>query len=429
MMRTRIAVNLLFFALLGVVLAIWAAGSLVHIDALERPFPVTVDFASSPGLHSDLQVTYLGVQVGRVGSVDLRPGKVAVRLELERGAEIPANTGAQVLRKSAIGEPYIDLTAPSVPSSAHLKAGDHIPVSRTRATVDYKHLFDGLGATLKAVDPADARVLVHELAAGLVGRGDSLHDLIGDTHQLTATLAANAGLLDELSIELTELTHTLAAHRAQLASGVDDLAAFTASVNASRRDLQAVLQQGPGFTKRVNALLQTARPGLDCLLGAAAEPGPPIFTPAATASVHHILTMLPTFQALLDDTAVVTPQVTYLRATALFSIAGPRAAAEYARPTPKPVTPRVNTCPASATGGTNRTAATAPAGPGAAPARTGTSTAAPEQAVRPVSSTGSSASRLLPLLPIGLAAAVLLATAARSTRALWALRRRNRPSR
>ncbi|MFA1548414.1 MlaD family protein [Actinomadura chokoriensis] len=233
----RVAVNLVFFAVLGVALAVWAVRSVIHIEALERPFTVTADFASSPGLHGDLEVTHRGVRVGEVGAVRLRGDHVAVSLNLDRDARIPADVGARVLRKSAIGEPYIELTPAAAPSegagaggSATLRGGDHIPLTRTAGTTDYRQLFDGLSRTLDAVDPRDTRTLVHELATGLGGRGDDLHDMISDTHRLTGTLAADAGTLDALSRELTRLTATLTAHRGEIASGIDDLALLTASL-------------------------------------------------------------------------------------------------------------------------------------------------------------------------------------------------------
>ncbi len=426
-MRPRILINVAFFALLGCVLSVWAATSLLHVDVVERPFPVTAEFASSPGLYPDLQVTYLGVPVGRVESVALRPGKVAVRMELDHGVKVPAGAGARVLRKSAIGEPYIELTAPAAPADGVLKAGDTVPLSRTSGTVDYQELFEGLGDTLKAVDPDDTRTLVHELAVGVNGRGETIRDLIGDADQLTATLAANSGLLDQLATELTDVTGTLAAHRTRLADTAGNLADVTAEVRAASGDLVTVLQQGPGFLDQVESLLQTSRPGLDCLLTAGATPGPSIFNERTAATLRHVLTMLPTFQALVEDIAVVTPQATYLRATALVSLAGPKAAADYPDPLPKPARSAAPVCSATpgASKADKRSSGTPrePDANGESPA--GDATPVPLRRVADGSETESSGG-ILPLLPVGLAAAVLAVVAARSIRTYWSGRRSGR---
>ncbi|MDN3351310.1 MCE family protein [Actinomadura sp. DC4] len=430
-MRPRILINLAFFALLGAVLAVWAASTLIRIDAIDRPFHVTADFTSSPGLHEDLQVTYLGVAVGRVGTVRLETGRVAVRLDLDHGVRVPSNVGAQVLRKSVIGEPYVDLSLPKGTPAAPLREGGRIPLSRTSTTIDYGRVFDDLGRSLDAVDPQDAHTVVHELAEGLDGRGESIRDIIGDTDQLTATLAANSGLLDDLSVRLTRLTHTLALHRGQIASSADDLAAFTASLRSSRQDFDTMLTKGPTFLHQVDSLLETSRPGLDCLLTAAAVPGPPVFTSAATERIHHLLTVIPTLQALVNDITVTTSGVTYFKARPVITLAGPTAAEEYDDPTAKPVTPEVPRCAKSrGTGSVAVSAPAEPAAPGssATPSSTPSGDSVPELGARPVSSREPATARLLPLLPIILSAVVLLAVAANTVRVVARTRSgRSRP--
>ncbi|MFB4295133.1 MCE family protein [Actinomadura sp. NTSP31] len=414
--QPRIAINLIFFALLGALLATWAVRNIITIDALEQPFPVTADFASSPGLHSDLEVTHLGVKVGRVGGVKLRNGHVEVRIEMDRGVHVPKDAGAQVLRKSAIGEPYIELTSPKAPGGGYLKAGDHIPLGRTAGTTDYKQLFTGLSDTLKAVDPRDAQTLFHEAATGLQGRGTALHDMIGDTDQLTATLAANAPALDALATQLTQLTATLTRHRYQLVSGVNDLAAFTATMRQARQDLDTVLAQGPGTLGDLDKLLQTARPGLDCLLSAAAVPTVPVFDSANQAEINHVLRMVPTLQALVSDVRVKDGKGSALRVTPVITVAGPPQAAEYATPTPKPTAPALAYCPAAA-GKDGSTSAGKPPSGNVSTARNGTKTQPPTAIpTRPISEHRSLPARTMPLLPPALAAVVVLAVVANVVR-------------
>lgn len=417
----RVAVNLVFFALLGIALAVWAVRSVIHVDVLERPFHVTADFASSPGLHGDLEVTHLGVRVGEVGSVRLRGDHVAVRLDLDRDAGIPAGVGARVLRKSAIGEPYIDLTAPPSPGSGTLQAGDHIPLARTAGTTDYKELFDGLSTTLDAVDPRDARTLVHELATGLRGRGTDLHDMISDAHRLTGTLAADAATLDALSSELTRLTATLTDHRHQIASGVNDLALFTASLRQSSRDLDSVLAHGPAALKNLHGLLQDARPGLDCLLTAAATPTAPLLTRANQKKINHVLRLVPTLQALVADVTATDASGKYLRVTPVITIAGAKAATQYTSPVPEPTAPRLTLCDAGDRKTGPAQAAEAKVKP--TPSKTPPADTTLNGETRPVSADEEHPpSRWLPLLPPVLGGVIVVAAA---FNALRALRRRN----
>ncbi|TDE27862.1 MCE family protein [Actinomadura sp. 6K520] len=419
----RVAVNLVFFVLLGIALTVWAVRSLIHIDALERPFTVTADFETSPGLHGDLEVTHLGVAVGEVGDIRLEGDHVAVTLDIRRDARVPAGVGARVLRKSAIGEPYIELTPAKTGENRTLQNGDHIPISRTAGTTDYKQLFEGLSGTLDAVDPRDTRTLVHELATGLEGRGTDLHDMISDTHRLTGTLAAEAGTLDALSRELTRLTATLATHRGDIASGVNDLALFSTSLRRSTRDLNSVLDEGPGAMRNMHALLQEARPGLDCLLSAAATPTAPLMTPENQRKITHVLRLVPTLRALVADVTDVDPTGRYIRVTPVITLTGSKAATEYTTPVAKPVAPRLTYCAANVKDPEVAAAAAkikpTPGTTGGTRPGSGAVGTSPNADLRPVSDTGDHPSaRWLPLLPPVLGGVIVLATACNALRAL-----------
>ena len=101
----RIVVNLSVFGLLFLVLMYWAFTNVIQLNAVERPYAVTAEFTTSPGLHPGYAVTYLGVQVGRIGSVSLSQSHVDAVLEIDRGTSLPADLTAAVRRKSAVGEP------------------------------------------------------------------------------------------------------------------------------------------------------------------------------------------------------------------------------------------------------------------------------------------------------------------------------------
>ncbi|TDC66101.1 MCE family protein [Actinomadura sp. GC306] len=420
----RVAINLIFFLLLGIALSVWAVRSLIHIDALERPFTVTADFETSPGLHGDLEVTHLGVAVGEVGDIRLQGDHVAVDLDIRREARIPAGVGARVLRKSAIGEPYIELTPGKADGSRTLKNGDHIPISRTAGTTDYKQLFEGISGTLDAVDPRDTRTLVHELATGLEGRGTDLHDMISDTHRLTGTLAAEAGTLDALSRELTRLTATLTAHRGDIASGVNDLALVSTSLRQSTRDMNIVLDDGPGAMRNIHALLQEARPGLNCLLTAAATPTAPLMTTENQRKINEVLRLVPTLNALVKDVTAVDPTGRYIRVTPVITLTGSKAATEYTTPVAKPTAPQLTYCDANVQDPeVAAAAAKIKPTPGARPG-TGALGTSPNADLRPVSDTEDHPSaRWLPLLPPVLGGVIVLATASNALRAL--VRRRS----
>ncbi|RAY16240.1 MCE family protein [Actinomadura craniellae] len=416
-MKPRIVLNLVAFAVLGAVMMVWALSTLVTIDVLERPVRVQAEFASSPGLRTDLEVDYLGVRVGEVGDVRLAPGRVVVDLDLDRGASVPSNAVARVLRKSAVGEPYVELSPPATgPRGRPLRAGDVIPLSRTSVTVEYKRLFESAGGLLRAVPPEDVRVLTRELAAGLEGRGQGLHDTVADLHRLTGTLADNADVLDALAVQLTQLTGTLAGSGPQLAAGVNDLAAFTGTLRGSRRELNGILERSPGFLDRMNALLRDSRPGMSCLLTAMGSRGAPVFTGRTSAELTRALSRFHhQFPELADKVLVKRPEGAYARVTLVLTVAGPVPnAQEYPQSLPDPAEPPLYSCAAARAQGGGQAGKEGTAA-GRAPDRVFT-TIAPRSADRAARGDEPGTPGWLPLLPVLVAGLVLAGTAVHTVR-------------
>lgn len=354
MRNLRIYLNLGSFALLGVVMTVWAFTTIIKLDAIEQPYRVSAEFASSPGLIRGFDVAYLGVRVGKIGEVRLAPGKIVVGLDIDKEIRLPKAATAEVRRKSAIGEPYVELSPPTTGlTGENLAPGDTIPLAKTTVPLDYKKLFEGVGRLLNAVPPKDAKTITHELATALDGRSPAIRSIIGDAHALTGTLADNSATLDDLAVQLTRLTHTLAGRKDKIASGIENTELVTASLVESRRDLNAFLDQGPGVFAQIDKLLNTARPGFSCLLTAAGLPHQPIFSPESERNVHRLLSTVPTALSLADDISDVRDGTTYGRNMFVFSVpGGPKVAEEYAEPLGPPAVPTLRACPKRApTGG------------------------------------------------------------------------------
>ncbi|TDE41424.1 MCE family protein [Nonomuraea mesophila] len=346
-MNRRIYVNLGFFVVLGVVMTVWAFSTIIRLDAIERPYRVSAEFVSSPGLVRGFDVAYLGVRVGKIGDVRLAPGRIVVGLDIDREIGLPKGVSAEVRRKSAIGEPYVELSPPATGAGGpRLAAGDTITLGRTSVPLDYKKVFEGVGKLLNAVPPEDARAITHELAVALDGRAPAIRRIIDDAHTLTGTLADNTEVLDDLAVQLTRLTRTLAGKRGELASGITDLSKVTASLRASRADLNTFLDRGPGVFARLDEAVRRSRPGFSCLLTAAGLPHEPVFSPATERNVHHLLSVMPTALSLADDISDRRGDTVYGRAAFIFSVpGGPQPAEEYARAAGPPTVPKLRACP------------------------------------------------------------------------------------
>ena len=166
---------------------------------------------------------------------------------------------------------YVDLQPiPDTDPDAgpRLAGGDRIPLERTSTPLAYSELFKAVDQLVAAIEPDDLRTLVHELAVGLDGRGDSLRQLFAGADQITEDLATNAELLDSTISDLTELTHTFAAHRGALASSFDNLAALAQTLRRSEQDVVALLEKGPTLGNSLADLAAASKHDLGCTLDA-----------------------------------------------------------------------------------------------------------------------------------------------------------------
>jgi phospholipid/cholesterol/gamma-HCH transport system substrate-binding protein len=335
----------------------------------------------------------------------------------------------QVLRKSAVGEPYVELS-PQAGSARPFANGDVIPLTRTKSTVDYQNLFRSAGNMLQAADPADLKTLTHQLAIGLNGQGQNLHDILADLDDVTQTLADHPDVLDGLAVQLTTLAGTLTDKRTQIASGLNNLAAFTATLSDSRRSLDKLLTDAPSFLQQTNSLLQTAKPGLKCLFTAFGVPAPPVFTSAnAQATLNTLDNVYAGFPKVVNDVIEQRPEGDYVRLRVLITVAGPTPnARQYAKPRPDASIPPLYNCADTTTNGKTPSPTS---GAKSDPANAmGPKAGDLFRTVKPPASREAASKDLaghwLPRFPWMVAGAVLLGTAVHTTRRVYALARQRR---
>lgn len=370
MIQRRIYVNLAAFAALFMLLCWWAVNNLVTVDSIDKPFRVTAFFEEAPGLRANVEVTYLGVRVGRIRSVDLDDGTAKVELALQRGTEVPIGLSAAVRRKSAVGEPYVALEAPTSwrPGDGYVPDdGSYvIPVEETTTPSSYGELFSSVNDLLTAVDPGDLDTTLGELSAAVAGRGDELRSLFSRGANLTTTLAARSDELDRLATELTALTGTIADKSGTIASGTDDLATLVGSLSASADDLDALLTRAPRLGQQVNDLLAASALDAACGLDHAAGISSVLARPHGLTQLVRLLFAAQTARVVLPKATIQGPDGPYLAGT--FGFAPGSLQTTYDQFIELPEPPPIEDCPGGSVGtGAAVGPSALPGGPGGPP--------------------------------------------------------------
>jgi virulence factor Mce-like protein len=179
-----------------------------------RPLTVTAQFEDAVGLYAGNAVSVLGMQVGKVTSVAPKDAYVEVKLEINRGVDLPADVQAVTVSTSILTDRHVELTPP-YRSGPTLKDGDVLSLPRTRTPVEFDR-------TLAMAD---------RLSRSLEGDGHGqgpLADLVG----IGANIASGSGqdikaALDQLSAALRLSSDNGAATKEDIRAIVNSLATLT----------------------------------------------------------------------------------------------------------------------------------------------------------------------------------------------------------
>src|SRR4051794_30801981 len=154
-MNKRTIANLVTFFVVGGLFVAWAATSLVKLDAINKPYKVRADFESAVGLLPGSEVDYLGVTYGTVSSVERITGGVRITMKMDNNKKVPENASANIFRKSALGEQYIEFDPPPeyTGGGPFLRKDALVPMERTTVPLEFSELLRSASRLVSAIPP------------------------------------------------------------------------------------------------------------------------------------------------------------------------------------------------------------------------------------------------------------------------------------
>ena len=267
-MSKRTVVNLVWFGLVASLFFVWAVRNILPLDVINKPYTIKAQFANSLGMQAGNEVAYLGVQYGSVSGVKRVPGGVLVSMKIDRNKKIPEGSTANLYRKSAIGEQYVDFAPPAnfKGTGASIKEGEVIPMARTTVPLEFSELLRSASRLVAGIPPEDVHTVVHELAVGLNGRTDSLRQLTEAGDDISKMLVARTDALDRLAVNNTRLTHVVTDHRGSLGESLADLRQLADSLKNARGDPAGLLDRGNKLLAQTADIVAHNKGNLDCSL-------------------------------------------------------------------------------------------------------------------------------------------------------------------
>lgn len=273
-MTRAVRIRLAAFVVLSAVGITYVAASYLGIvdRVTGREIVVTAQLPRSGGLFEGSEVTYRGVKIGKVASMQATKDGVDLELTLFPGTELPTDSEMYVHNLSAIGEQYLDFQ-PADEDGPYAEDGTVFTADDSALPVDEGDLLVDLDQFVGSVDQENLQVTVREL--GL---------LFGDTGRDLQRLLDNGSVFIQEASDHTEETvsllnsgltvlRTQQGQKENIRRFARDLNILTTALRASDKDLRTVLSDTPAAAREVQALMEDLEPTLPVLLNDLATVG------------------------------------------------------------------------------------------------------------------------------------------------------------
>ncbi len=252
---------------------------------------VTLELPAAGGLYRFANVTYRGVEVGKVIAVNVKPGnRVEATMSLNSSPKIPSDLQAYVRSVSAVGEQYVDLK-PRANRPPYLHDGSVIAMSATTIPQPVGPVLDRTNALLGSIPKDRFSDLVDESSRGLSGAGFDLGSLLDSGATLGRDADGVAQNARDLIQDAAPLVDTQVATADDIRGWAHSLAGVTEQLTINDPQLRTVLQSTPGFSRDVVNLLDKIKPTLPILLANLTSVGQVLLT--YNPALEQLMVLLP----------------------------------------------------------------------------------------------------------------------------------------
>lgn len=261
-------IQLVLFVVITLLISVVMLGVYIQLPTrilgIDR-YTVTVQLPQTGGLYEGANVTYRGVEIGRVVAVQLNQTGAEAVLQLKSDIPVPSDLRAEVHSMTAVGEQYVTL----LPQSAHappLKNGDVIPVRATYVPPDINSLLAATDRGLKAIPHDNLKTLVDESYTAVGGLGPQLSRLVKGTTDLAIDARKNLDslvtLIDQSKPVLDSQTNT----SDSIQAWASHLATITSQLQTNDTSVRGLLQNGGPAIEEARQLFDRLQPTLPIVL-------------------------------------------------------------------------------------------------------------------------------------------------------------------
>lgn len=261
MLTRRIQIQLIIFAILGLVATTYLGAKYVGLNPLGTGYKVTVALPDAGGSFKNGEVTYRGVPVGRIKELRTTQNGMEADLHISGDApDIPADVDVKVVNRSAIGEQYIDLRSESKGGKL-LTDGDRLTGNEDSLPPPIEDVLRS-GRDFAASVPQDSlSTVIDEFYNLSHGSSQNVARLIETSQQFVETADDNFLVSSALIDSAQRVLSTQEASATSIKSFSSDLSLIATTLSDSDKDLRALIQNSPAAAREIGRLFdQVGKP-------------------------------------------------------------------------------------------------------------------------------------------------------------------------
>ncbi len=251
---------------------------------------VKLELPAAGGLYRFSNVTYRGVQIGKVTGVKLTENGAEATMSLDTSPKIPADLEADVRSVSAVGEQYVDLR-PRTNSGPYLRDGSVITAENTSIPQPVGPMLDKVSALVDSIPEGRISDLLDESFKAFNGAGYDFQSLLDSASKVTDQVNGVSDQTQALIDNSGPLLDSQAESADAIRTWARSVSGITQQVAQDDPQVRAILQRGPGFAQEVSALLNQVKPTLPILLANLTTLGQILVT--YNPSLEQLLVLLP----------------------------------------------------------------------------------------------------------------------------------------
>lgn len=238
-------------------------GVMVANGALRDTYQLNASFAAAgQGLMQQSDVKIHGVNIGRVAGVKLENGRALVRLEIDKGEQVPVKARAIIRPKTLFGEKFVDIDPGDAEAEGPFLA-DEGTIEDTLGGFELEKILTDLYPILQVVKPEELTTLLNTLAEGGEGLGPNVNRTIVNFGALADVQARHAEDTQQFLDDLALLSGELAERSDDLVAAAKSLNRALPVLNEGGDELATVLEQAARLSGDVADVLEANRPFME----------------------------------------------------------------------------------------------------------------------------------------------------------------------